>query len=74
MFDAAASGDMGVDGFRLDAIGTIMNDQTYHHPVPFGLAESRLAGSRSNSDEHKRAFITGSRCSSTRLDSLACIR
>jgi len=46
--------DLGVDGFRLDAIGTIYEDPTMpDHTVPLTLAELRLASDRAKTDAEK---------------------
>ncbi len=47
--------DLGVDGFRLDAIGTIYEDPDMSdHPVPLTLAELRLASDRAETDAEKK--------------------
>lgn len=47
--------DMGVDGFRLDAIGTIFeHPQMPDHPVPMTLAELRHFGENAASDKQKK--------------------
>jgi alpha-glucosidase len=57
MFDAARFWlDMDVDGFRLDAIGTIYErTDLRNQPLPFGLAELRGLQARARTpEEHKR--------------------
>jgi alpha-glucosidase len=47
--------DMGVDGFRLDAIGTIFeHPDRPNHPVPMTLAELRHFGDTARTDEEKK--------------------
>jgi alpha-glucosidase len=47
--------DLGVDGFRLDAIGTIFEDpRLTTHPVPMTLAELRLASDRAKTPAEKK--------------------
>ena len=47
--------DLGVDGFRLDAIGTIYeHPDMIDHPVPSTLAELRLASDRAKTDAERK--------------------
>ncbi len=47
--------DLGVDGFRLDAIGTIYEHPDMpDHPVPLNLAELRLASDRAKTEAEKQ--------------------
>ncbi|MBM3151773.1 MAG: alpha-glucosidase [Chloroflexi bacterium] len=56
MWDAARFWlDLGVDGFRLDAIGTIYEHPDMpDHPVPLTLAEMRLASDRAKTDAERK--------------------
>jgi alpha-glucosidase len=47
--------DLGVDGFRLDAVGTIFEDPALTpHPVPLSLAEMRRVGELAHTPQEKR--------------------
>ncbi len=51
--------DMGVDGFRLDAVGTLFEDPALTpHTVPMNLAELRLASELANTPEQKQKIET----------------
>jgi alpha-glucosidase len=51
--------DLGVDGYRLDALGTVYEDpQLTPHEVPMNLAQLRRAGELARTTEEKRLIGT----------------
>ena len=67
--------DLGVDGFRLDAIGTIFEDPDLTpHTVPMTLAELRRFSETAVNARRRRSWRrnTGTTCSSTSGRSPAC--
>ena len=66
---------MGVDGFRLDAVGTIFEDPDLTpHTVPMTLAELRRFSETAVTSAETRRWRsnTGARCSKTSGAALDC--